>query len=218
MKNLKAFTLLLFCSLVLIGSLNAQTNTKSKAKSTIQTPTPIQPTSGISTYYSQKDIIVGMNNPSVLANLVVFQTDGDLIRGYYGWAAQGMQELYFTGTKNGNTVIGKAYSFIDKAEQNFKMKILGSYVSIVDSPMGGERVPVKKKDLFEDKQLTIYLNSDKKSTVLARDLDLGKKGFKLVEIGEMEKLEDTDESEYNVWCKIKNQNMEGWVLGLLRIF
>jgi hypothetical protein len=214
MKNLKAFSLLLFCSLVLIGSLNAQT--KTKAKSQIQTPT--QSTSGISTYYSQKDIIVGMNNPSVLANLVVFQTDGELIRGYYGWAAQGMQELYFTGTKNGNTVIGKAYTLNDKTEQNFKMKILGSYVSILESPMGGEKVPARKKDLFEDRQLTIYMNSDKKSTVLANDLNLGNKGFKLIEIGEMEKMEDTEESEYNVWCKIKNQNMEGWVLGLMRIF
>ena len=49
-------------------------------------------------------------------------------------------------------------------------------------------------------------------------MDLQNKGFKLVEIGEMGKLEDTEDSSYDVWYKIKNDTLEGWVLGLLRVF
>jgi hypothetical protein len=124
--------------------------------------------------------------------------------------------MYFTGTRKGNVIVGKSYNFYDKSEDNFKLTLMGNFVSFETSE-DKIKLPAKRKDIV-DKQLTIYRNPNKKSTVLARDLDLAKKGFKLVEIGEMEKKEDTEDSEYNVWCKIKNQNMEGWVLGLLSVF
>ncbi len=205
MKNLKTDLFTLFFFLSFIFSLNAQTKIQNL------------PSSRISTYHSQKDIVVGMNNASILANLIILQIDGELVKGYYGWAAQGSQELYFIGTKAGNTISGFSYNLQDKSEENFKLTILGNVVS-VKSPMGQVKVPANNKDLFEYKNLTVYQYPDKKSKILATDLDLEKKGFRLIELGEMDKLDDSEESNYNVWCKIKNQTMEGWVLGLLGVF
>ena len=212
MKNYK-IALLILCFLGIVGILNAQT----KAKSQTPTPTSIQPASGIFTHYSQKEIIVGFNNPAVLANYIVYQQDGIYVRGYYGWAAQGMQDLYFGGIRKGNTLYGKSYNLYDKSEQKISMTFSGNSVT-VNSPMGIARVPAKKKEMFEGMKKNIYESPNLTSKVLATDMDLQNKGFKLVEIGEMGKLEDTEDSSYDVWYKIKNDTLEGWVLGLLRVF
>lgn len=212
MKNYK-IALLILCFLGIVGILNAQT----KAKSQTPTPTSIQPASGIFTHYSQKEIIVGFNNPAVLANYIVYQQDGIYVRGYYGWAAQGMQDLYFGGIRKGNTLYGKSYNLYDKSEQKISMTFSGNAVT-VNSPMGIARVPAKKKEMFEGMKKNIYESPNLTSKVLATDMDLQNKGFKLVEIGEMGKLEDTEDSSYDVWYKIKNDTLEGWVLGLLRVF
>jgi hypothetical protein len=213
MKNLKTFAILFFCSLVITTSLIAQSKVKSKTQTKFSIP--VVPTSGIFTYYSEEDVIMG-SSPVIVGKLIIFQADGEFIRGFYGYAAQGEQNMYFTGTRKGNVIVGKSYNFYDKSEDNFKLTLMGNFVSFETSE-DKIKLPAKRKDIV-DKQLTVYQNPDKKSTVLARDLDLEKKGFKLIEIGEMEKMEDTEDSEYNVWCKIKNQNMEGWVLGLFRVF
>lgn len=212
MKNYK-IALLILCFLGIVGILNAQT----KAKSQTPTPTSIQPASGIFTHYSQKEIMVGFNNPAVLANYIVYQQDGIYVRGYYGWAAQGMQDLYFGGIRKGNTLYGKSYNLYDKSEQKISMTFSGNAVT-VNSPMGIARVPAKKKEMFEGMKKNIYESPNLTSKVLATDMDLQNKGFKLVEIGEMGKLEDTEDSSYDVWYKIKNDTLEGWVLGLLRVF
>ena len=212
MKNYK-IALLILCFLGIVGILNAQT----KAKSQTPTPTSIQPASGIFTHYSQKEIMVGFNNPAVLANYIVYQQDGIYVRGYYGWAAQGMSDVYFAGIRKGNTFYGKSYEFYDKSDKNFKMTFSGNAVT-VNSPMGIARVPAKKKEMFEGMKKNIYESPNLTSKVLATDMDLQNKGFKLVEIGEMGKLEDTEDSSYDVWYKIKNDTLEGWVLGLLRVF
>ena len=212
MKNYK-IALLILCFLGIVGILNAQT----KAKSQTPTPTSIQPASGIFTHYSQKEIMVGFNNPAVLANYIVYQQDGIYVRGYYGWAAQGMQDLYFGGIRKGNTLYGKSYNLYDKSEQKISMTFSGNSVT-VNSPMGIARVPAKKKEMFEGMKKNIYESPNLTSKVLATDMDLQNKGFKLVEIGEMGKLEDTEDSSYDVWYKIKNDTLEGWVLGLLRVF
>lgn len=213
MKNLKTFAILFFCSLVLTSSLIAQTKAKSKTQT--KSSLPVLPTSGIFTYYSEEDVIMG-SSPVIVGKLIIFQADGEFIRGFYGYAAQGEQNMYFTGTRKGNIIVGKSYNFYDRSEENFKMTISGNSVSF-ETLADKIKVPLRKKEIF-DKQLTVYQNPNKNSTVLSKDLDLEKKGFKLVEIGEMEKMEDTEDSEYNIWCKIKNQNMEGWVLGLFRVF
>ena len=212
MKNYK-IALLILCFLGIVGILNAQT----KAKSQTPTPTSIQAASGIFTHYSQKEIMVGFNNPAVLANYIVYQQDGIYVRGYYGWAAQGMSDVYFAGIRKGNTFYGKSYEFYDKSDKNFKMTFSGNAVT-VNSPMGIARVPAKKKEMFEGMKKNIYESPNLTSKVLATDMDLQNKGFKLVEIGEMGKLEDTEDSSYDVWYKIKNDTLEGWVLGLLRVF
>ena len=212
MKNYK-IALLILCFLGIVGILNAQT----KAKSQTPTPPSIQPASGIFTHYSQKEIMVGFNNPAVLANYIVYQQDGIYVRGYYGWAAQGMSDVYFAGIRKGNTFYGKSYEFYDKSDKNFKMTFSGNAVT-VNSPMGIARVPAKKKEMFEGMKKNIYESPNLTSKVLATDMDLQNKGFKLVEIGEMGKLEDTEDSSYDVWYKIKNDTLEGWVLGLLRVF
>jgi hypothetical protein len=129
-EKFKAFSLLLFCSLVVIGSLNAQTKAKAKTKTPTSTPAPVEPISGIFSHYSQKEIIVGMNNPSVLANYIVYQQDGIYVRGYYGWAAQGTQDVYFAGIRKGNIFYGKSYEFYDKSDKNFKMTFSGNSVTV----------------------------------------------------------------------------------------
>lgn len=213
MKILKTFVILFFCSLVLTTSLIAQTKEKSKIqpKSSI----PFLPTSGIFTYFLEEDVIIG-NSPVVVGKLIIFQADGEFIRGFYGHAAQFEQNMYLTGTRKGNVIVGKSYNFYDKSEENFKLTLMGNFVSF-ETLEDKIKLPAKRKDIL-NKQLTVYQNPNKKSTVLARDFDLENKGFKLIEIGEMEKMEDTEDSEHNVWCKIKNQNLEGWVLGLFRVF
>lgn len=209
MKYFKVLILSFLCFLGFNMHVYAQAKAKSQA--------PIQPTTGFFSYYSQKDIIVGMNNPSVLANYVVYHSDGINIRGFYGWAAQGMQDLFFIGTKSGNTITGKSYDFADKSENNFKLVISGNFV-IVESPMGMTKVPAKKKDFFMEKELTIYELPNKNSRVIAKDLNLQNKGFKLIEIGDMDKLDEGEYARYDIWYKIKNNTTEGWVFGLLSVF
>jgi hypothetical protein len=217
MKNFKTYSLLLFCFLVVIGSINAQTKAKAKAKAQTSTATPVEPISGIFIHYSQKEIMVGMNNPSVLVNYIVYQQDGIFVRGYYGWAAQGMQDLYFGGIRKGNTLYGKSYNLYDKSEQKISMTFSGNSVA-VNSPMGIARVPAKKKDIFQDMQNSVYESPNKTSKVIAKDLDLQNKGFQLIEIGDMDKRNDSEDSSYDIWYKIKNDTIEGWVLGLLKVF
>lgn len=209
MKYFKVLILSFLCFLGFNMHVYAQVKAKTQA--------PIHPTTGFFSYYSQKDIIVGMNNPSVLANYVVYHSDGTNIRGFYGWAAQGMQDVFFVGSKSGNTITGKSYDFGDKSENNFKMVISGNFV-IVESPMGMAKVPAKKKDFFLDKELTIYESPDKNARVIAKDFNLQNKGFKLIEIGEMDKLDEGEYARFDLWYKIKNNTTEGWVFGLLSVF
>ena len=65
MKYFKVLILSFLC----FWGFNMHVYAQAKAK----TQAPIQPTTGFFSYFSQKDIIVGMNNPSVLANYVVYQ-------------------------------------------------------------------------------------------------------------------------------------------------
>jgi hypothetical protein len=55
-----------------------------------------------------------------------------------------------------------------------------------------------------------------KSKIILSNSTLAKKGFELIEIGKMEKGND-DLQKYDIWYKIKNNEVEGWVYGLIDV-
>jgi hypothetical protein len=65
--------------------------------------------------------------------------------------------------------------------------------------------------------MTIYEQPDFNSKVIKSEYELYNKGFTLVEIGKMGKNQKNLDC-YNIWYKIKNTSIEGWVFGLINVF
>jgi len=166
----------------------------------------------ILSYYSSKDIVL-MAGPVVEGNRIVLYLNGQDVIGFYGWASQGEEESYLVGEINGTIITAKKYSLFDSTSSPIKLTIISKAI-ITISPIGKVTVPVEKADIFNDKTNTIYENPDFNSVILEKDSQLQNRNFKLIEIGKMEKNNDT----YNIWYKIKNSYTEGWVFGLLATF
>jgi hypothetical protein len=84
-----------------------------------------------------------------------------------------------------------------------------------------KEVPIDTTDLFgKEDDFTnihdIYELPNKNSKILNRKAKLSNKGFKIIEIGKMEKNND-EYNPYNIWYKIKNNQIEGWVFGLIQV-
>jgi len=167
----------------------------------------------ISSYYSAKEEELAFDNPVIFVNKMVLYSVGQDIYGFSGFVAQGSPtEGYIVGKKKGNEIIAKKYSLMDGTiSPEFKLTILPKSIASL-SNHEKITIPMDSIDFFEEQTLSIYQLSNFKSKVLVSDYDLQNKGFKLIEIGKMEKNGD----EYNIWYKIKNKDFEGWVFGLIR--
>ena len=197
---------ILFTSITIIGCANKNANPNKTE--------PKEPISGkISTYFLEEE------GKFIFVDRFVLYTHGQEVTGFYGWTAQGNAEFYLKGKLNGNVIIGKQYSLYDTSSTNFKVTI--SSKSIIGLSHIDKEVPVDTTDLFGnevDSPITfdIYEIPSKKSKILHNQFILSNKGFKLIEIGEIEKNND-EYSPYNIWYKIKNNEFEGWVFGLIQV-
>lgn len=68
-----------------------------------------------------------------------------------------------------------------------------------------------------EKQVDIYSKPNKTSTLIKSEFSLYNKGFVIVEIGERAPT-GNECQPYNIWYKVKNNLIEGWVLGLVSVF
>jgi hypothetical protein len=156
---------------------------------------------GITKYFKQED------DKFATTNRIVLFTKEQNVVGFYGWSAQGEDDSYFEGKLNGNIISGRKYSLIDGKASPITINVLPNSIS-TNSPIGKVIIPIDKDDLFTDvKIFTVYEQQSTSSKIIENEYELNNKGFSLVEIGKME--------NGNVWYKIKNNNIEGWVFGLL---
>ena len=155
---------------------------------------------GITQYFKQDD------DKYATTNRVVLFTKEQNVVGFYGWSAQGEDDCYFEGKLNGNIITGKKYS-LDGKPSPMTISVFPKSIS-TNSPLGKVIIPLDKDDLFTDEKIfTIYEQPISNSKIIEDKYELNNKGFSLVEIGKME--------NGNVWYKIKNNSIEGWVFGLL---
>ena len=168
-------------------------------------------TGKISGYYSVDDKIIG-GNPIAIGNKVLLYTNGNEVRGFYGWAAQGAENFYFVGKKIGLKIAGKKYSLYNNDSTVCNIDILPKGVSLI-SPMGKVMVPISKID-FPIENIKIYEEPSNTSKIILENYSSEKNDFNIVEIGQMDKIDEN----VNIWYKIKNANYEGWVFGILDVF
>jgi hypothetical protein len=170
---------------------------------------------GVSQYYADNS-----DQPLakwVVANKLIMDINGQNVNGYYGWAAQGESDYYFEGKVNGSVITGKKYLLSDGTESSIVINLIKNSASII-SPIGKVIIPMDATEIFDDtKIMTIYEQPDFTKQIIKSDYELFNKGFTLIEIGKMEKDQNNSDS-YNIWYKIKNTSLEGWVFGLIRVF
>ena len=198
--------LILLTSISAIGCANNTTNSKDA--------NPVIPESGkISSYYMEEE------SKFIFVDRFVLYTHGQDVIGFYGWAAQGTSEFYLIGKLKGNEIHGTKYSLDDSSSTKFKINI--SPKSIIGMSVIDNEVPIDTTDLFgkEDdfaNTYDVYELPNKTSKILNSKAKLSNKGFKIIEIGKMEKNND-EYNPYNIWYKIKNNQVEGWVFGLIQV-
>ena len=167
---------------------------------------------GISNYYKVDD-----GGRWIIGERIVMNLNGQDVKGYYGNAAQGIDEYYFEGKLKGNVITGTKYELYNGTTTSIiTMNVLQKSISMV-SRFGKVSIPLDNQDLFKDKVFTIYETPDFNATSIKIDYDLSDKGFSILEIGKMER-DLTNPGYFNIWYKIKNNEMEGWVFGLVSVF
>jgi hypothetical protein len=167
----------------------------------------------ISSYYQEK---IGK---FMYVDRIVLHTSGKNVIGYYGWAAQGEAEYYIVGKLNRNEINGVKYSLYDSTSESFKLTINSK--SIKGLSFVNEAIPKDPIDLFNyengnSSNFNLYKAPNLKSKILRRQFILSNKGFKLIEIGKMEK-NNVGNTPYNIWYKVRNDEIEGWVYGLISV-
>lgn len=201
--------------LMVLLSCNSKNNSETKnnenlsSKDTTLNKSKIKEIGTISSYYLQEA------DKFIFVDKLVLYTSGQNVIGFYGWSAQNSSEFYLIGKRKGNEINGLQYSLFDNSSTEFKLKILSK--SIVGLSHLEQEVPVDTTDLFAreddfESEYDIYEMPNKKSKKIHSQFQLVNNGFKLIEIGKMEKNGD----EYNIWYKVKSKDFEGWVFGLIR--
>jgi hypothetical protein len=160
----------------------------------------------------------------IFVDRIVLYTNNNKVTGFYGWAAQTESAYYLVGEKRGNVIVGQMQGLDGREKSPFTLKILKN--TAVGLSHLGKAVPIDVDDIFKSKDgysyfdnrtFTIYQSQDKASAPVKINYEISDKGFRLVEIGKIEKCPDQDcYTEYDIWYKIKNKDIEGWVFGLIR--
>lgn len=149
----------------------------------------------------------------------VLYIHGEKVLGYYGWAAQGQDEFYLEGKLIGNEINGIKYSLYDSSSTKFNIKLNSNSVSgmsILDQEVRVDTMDIFGKQDENETKFNIYALPNMESKIILSNSTLAKKGFKLIEIGKFEKGDD-DFQKYDIWYKIKNNDVEGWVYGLIDV-
>ena len=199
MNQLIVFPLAIFCWF-LSGGVNAQ------KKST--------PASEIK-YFEHSEEMMIMAGPVVESFKVIYNKSGTNIKGIHCWSSQGFSRSYFTGQISGNRIKGKMYDLADGSASNFYF-IKGAKALNI-TYYGKERfwIPEKKKIEFNGTNFTLFEKPDRKSAVIEADCPLEERNFRIVEIGQMEKDGEEENSGYDVWYRLSNGTQTGWAFGII---
>jgi hypothetical protein len=153
----------------------------------------------------------------IIANKVVMQVENNQVRGFYGWAAQGESSFYFEGNLTGNEVKGSKYDLSSKESSPFNCKIKGNSLSF-ESPSGPVIISKSSNDLIENfGSYNVFSQPDIASPIIQSNVSLKEKHFQIIAISKFGSTGDQYQP-YNVWYKVKNNNLEGWVIGVISTF
>lgn len=213
-KKSSFFIILLLLSISFLGCVNKNNNEKKRDLTNLKPEKKRQKaTIKILAYYQEE------SGKFLYVDRLILQSLGKNIKGYYGWAAQGDGGYYLIGELTDNKINGTKYSLYDSTSESFTLTIQPK--SIKGLSIIGEAVPQVNTDFFNDDNMksskfNIYKLPSLKSKILRKHFILANKGFKLVEIGKMEK-NNVGNSSYNIWYKVQNDEMKGWVYGLIDV-
>jgi hypothetical protein len=153
----------------------------------------------------------------------VLQITDNAIKGYVGWASQGDGEYFISGDLVNGSFIGDVFniscsgdcnSFQGKFQlkiDNLKLKVSG------DAHLNNDEIPVYNGLHFFQGALTNLINEPLMgSKVLLSSIINSENEIsaEILEIGNYEKLN----GEYNLWYKVKINNVTGWIFGGLCTF
>ncbi|MBM3448261.1 MAG: hypothetical protein FJX90_04040 [Bacteroidetes bacterium] len=153
----------------------------------------------------------------IIANKVVMQLENNQVRGFYGWAAQGESSFYFEGNLNENEIKGSKYDLYTKQSSPFNCKIKGNSLSL-ESPSGPVIISKSSDDLIENfGSYNIFSKPDIASPIIQSNVSLKENHFQIIAISKFGSTGDQYQP-YNVWYKVKSDNLEGWVVGVISTF
>jgi len=144
------------------------------------------------------------------------------VTGYMECMCQNYFFEYFVGKKYGNLVKGNMINPYDQSKTPFQYQILPNDKIKIKTPnssdlfSGGEISEIGIGNPSEEATPVlrkIYSQPNISSPIVSESIDVLKMNFEIVEIGNYFKL--NEDGKYFVWCKIKNDKMQGWAYNVL---
>lgn len=129
---------------------------------------------------------------------------------------------FFEGKKYGNLIKGNMINVYDQSKTPFQYQILpNAKIKIKTSNSsdlfsGGEIQAIGIGNPTQEESPVIrkiYSQPNLSSPLVSDGIDVFKLNFEIVEIGNYFKF--NEDSQYSVWCKIKNDKMVGWTYNVL---
>ena len=153
----------------------------------------------------------------IVSNTIVLDVASDnTFSGYYGWAAQGQEEYFISGKIEGTKITGTQTSLSDASEKAFNWTLLPGAIKAI-SPTGVARVDDSKSNPLEEVMaLTFYEQPTLGAKRIVSDYIPSGKNARIVQLGKFEKNNDGSNT-YNIWYKVKTNDMEGWVFGAMQV-
>jgi len=154
----------------------------------------------------------------IVSNTILMEVASDnTIWGYYGWAAQGLSEYYLSGKIEGAKIIGTLTTLSDNTySEPINWTVLPNAIK-ASTPMGIDHVNSSTASpISEDALLTFYEEPSFNSKLMASDYMPSGKNAQIVQVGKVEKNKDSNEG-YNIWYKVKTNDIEGWVFGAMHV-
>jgi hypothetical protein len=171
----------------------------------------------ILSFFIQEDIEI-IAGPVIQVDYAVLQISDKKIKGFVGWASQGGSEYYISGNLVNGIYIGDVYCVGSvencmATEGRFQLKIEDMKLKLSgDARVDHDVIPLYNgKHFFHGGAKTDLLMHPKiESNILKTNfVNNDEMGAEILEIGNYEKINE----EYNVWYKVKIDNITGWVFG-----
>jgi len=153
----------------------------------------------------------------IVSNTIVLDIAADnTFSGYYGWAAQGQEEFFISGKIEGSKITGTQTSLSNKSEKAINWTLLPEAIKAT-SPIGIARVEASKSNPLEEVMaLTFYEQPAFGAKQIVSDYSPSGKNARIVQLGKLEKNNEGS-SAYNIWYKVKTNDLEGWVFGAVQV-